>query len=618
MEKRIRIGWAGPLLLVVLTALLHGCGGDGGSTADDNGLYRGKVYVVGELEGDVGDVLRNSLATSLPYDGQAHDAPIIIAGSEVQRLSGGGAAGISGAYRARLPIILVRATQEQANALLGLLGLEQNYELPEGLAADRAYADIFAVDTEAGGDSYTWSSYPPLPSPDGKEPSLIQEDWVSSYQSGSQVTELLLEWLRDDGRRTEKEQAAREAAGQAIAQTADGKNLVDIAMKYVDSKVYRTRCSAKISNADNAGKDRKFGTGTYQFHHYYYAAHSFNTTDGMDSDWLYVQQRASFNLSNCFQYASKCRLFEDVRMPSRDVNHDRYYYECCKYGDIVLFTDCCGDYASSYKLDSWIAGQDKSSTNLVLVEHSPATDSNVATVKSSITMNFGGKVGFSKDGPSGEVSGGVTINHSQEVKVPDTWVLNDSLTTVHNARWSYTFKGSEVFQKGLFWAALHKPADVSYMNFSLLNQWVWKAGPALRDDPNAKKFRVKFSAQKKRTYGEGCVLSICKSVDVLDPPDEIIFTVPLTYPPLLATAPTSLSFKAAADTQKVELAVSGNWNASCDQPWCTVFPQSGTHDALLLQVMVDENKTDPRQAHVTIRRADGKGETKITVLQSKN
>ncbi|OPY60339.1 MAG: hypothetical protein A4E57_04487 [Syntrophorhabdaceae bacterium PtaU1.Bin034] len=615
MDKRTKVKWLGPVLLIALAAL-HGCSGSssGGDSGDsgDAGLYQGKVYMVGSLQGEVGEALRDSLANAVSYDGQAKDAPIFIAGSEVRRLDSWTAAGIAGAYKENLPIAVVQATEEEVNALLAMLGLEQNYKLPTGLPEGKAYADLFAADIEANGDSHVWALYPPGESCAegcGGGPAPAPQDQAGGDQPGLQVMELFLEWLKEDGKRAEKLQAADAAAGQAIAQAADDKNLPKIARKEVYDNAFRTNCSANIANAREKGRDRKVGQeGVYQIRHTYYAAHSFNTTDGMDSDWFYVQQKASLNLSNCFLFASWCKLYEDVP----DLGYKGQEWSI----------DCCGDYARFYELDSWIEGQEYYlNPNLVLVEDSPSTASYVKKVTSGITMNFGGKVGFSKAGlPTPEISAGVTIHDSQEFEVPDTWVVNDSRNRHNNARWHYAFAdtGSSFFPNGWpgYWA-LNRPPEVTRSNFSLTNQWVWKVGPALRNDPRAQQFKVRFRAQKKRTYAGKPIVQ--GAVHVMDAPDDWVFTVPLIYPPQLGTTPTQLSFGVAGGNQDVDLAASRNWIASCDQPWCTVFPASGTRDDVpWLHVMVDRNDTGgPRQAIVTVRMVDGKGEAKITVFQSR-
>ncbi len=617
MDMRTKVKWLGPVLLIALVAVLHGCsggssgGGSGGS--GDAGLYQEKVYVLGDIQGEVGEALRGSLADAQFYNGQAKDAPIFIAGSEVRRLDAWTKAGIAGAYKENLPVAVVQATEEEVNALLAMLGLEQNYKLPTGLPEGKAYADIFAVDTEANGDSHTWASYPPdAPGEscaggcDGESASA-QQDQAGGYQPGNQVAELFLEWLKQDGKRAEKMQAADAAAGQAIAQAADDKNLVKIGQKEVHTNAFRTNCSANIANARENGRDRKVGQeGVYQIQHTYYAAHSFNATDGMDSDWFYVQQKASLNLSNCFLFASWCKLYEDVHGLG--------------YKGQEWSIDCCGDYARFYETDSWIEDQDYYlNPNLLLVKHSPSTASGVKKVTSAITMNFGGKVGFKSGLPAPEISAGVTINNSQEFEVPDTWVVNDSLNRDNNAKWHYAFAdtGDSYFPNGWvgYWA-LPRPPEVTRSNFTFTNQWVWKVGPALRDDPRAQQFKVRFRAQKRRSYAGNPIFT--KTVHVMDAPNDWVFTVPLIYPPQLGATPAKLDFRAAADVANVDIAASRNWTASSNQPWCTVSPASGTKDAPWTHVTVDKNDTGTeRQATVTVRAADGKGEMKIIVFQAR-
>lgn len=72
MDKRTKVKWLGPVLLIALAAL-HGCSGSssGGGSGDsgDAGLYQGKVYMVGSLQGETGEILKGYLANAVSYDG---------------------------------------------------------------------------------------------------------------------------------------------------------------------------------------------------------------------------------------------------------------------------------------------------------------------------------------------------------------------------------------------------------------------------------------------------------------------------------------------------------------------------------------------------------------------
>ena len=140
------------VVALVMALALSGCGSDGSdgmagsaeqkmgdsylttaggseSFADRHGE---KVYVIGNLSGTLADEIEQVFMNRVAYDGVSTDAPILVAADRVQSLSDIEREGIFNTFQNCYPVAVLHGKEEQINALLGILGLEQNYTLPAG------------------------------------------------------------------------------------------------------------------------------------------------------------------------------------------------------------------------------------------------------------------------------------------------------------------------------------------------------------------------------------------------------------------------------------------------------------------------------------------------------
>ena len=120
-EKIKRCGLA--LLLAALVAAAGGCGGGSDGTA------RSKLYVAGELHGDLADALY-ALAYCAPYGGQT-DAPLLISYEDGEGIDEQTADDARRVFEAGYAVGIEHATADEVNEFLEAMGFEPNFVMPE-------------------------------------------------------------------------------------------------------------------------------------------------------------------------------------------------------------------------------------------------------------------------------------------------------------------------------------------------------------------------------------------------------------------------------------------------------------------------------------------------------
>ena len=131
------------LLALSVVFSLTGCGSD--SSFTQSGQYQQKVYMIGEIKDpmasstDQNAVAQDSVSAMeqifvnlVPYDGVSTDAPIFIAADSMQSISQTMQEGLRATYQFLNPIVVIRGGETEINAVLGMLGLEQDYKMPYG------------------------------------------------------------------------------------------------------------------------------------------------------------------------------------------------------------------------------------------------------------------------------------------------------------------------------------------------------------------------------------------------------------------------------------------------------------------------------------------------------
>lgn len=573
--------WIMPIaaMLVVLMAFaISGCGSSSsGSMPGPAITHTEKVSYIGDISGTLADEIEATFVNRVSYDGSSTDAPIVIAAQSVPLLSSTQQEGIRNTFSNLQPIVLVQCSAAEINALLGILGLEQNYTLPEGLPADKQYTELFAVDQEADGYIFTWSMYP---SDDGLSPSAdagapLPTPYTDNTDYQFRRTDIFHSFIDKDGNRVTAEvKAARNEAIQAFTTgaAADNTELTQLAKGFVVTK-----------NFNDHGNN-------YQITYYIYSCHSFNDADATDYDWFYVRQEGMNNASGA--YGGVTAWYGGG--PSDEVHY----------------------YIGNYKMNNWMDGLTSSVSGVSLMKADPQNANNVTSVTSGVNWNIGGSIGFQGTNATGSLNAGVTITNSTTVSVNDCQIFNNSGNSVNNANWRYEFK--KPAQTVYFgYTGLSEPPILSRSNFQPVNQWIWKFSPAVRD-ANKNWFYSQFDVDliwsvggqsyawwiadpaKHYTYGGG----------------SWKFQIPLSFPPLLV-ATHNVDFTAAGQYKALDIAVSRNWTASSNQSWCQVAPASGTGSDLHLTITVDPNSTGARRtATITYTTTDGKGSDTTIVSQS--
>ncbi len=578
------------VVALVMALALSGCGSDGSdgmagfaeqkmadsylttaggseSFADRHGE---KVYVIGNLSGTLADEIEQVFMNRVAYDGVSTDAPILVAADRVQSLSDIEREGIFNTFQNCYPVAVLHGKEEQINALLGILGLEQNYTLPAG----KPYAELFAVDREEENHTFTWSLYPP----DEGESVTVGADAppVAAYtdNSGDQLrrTGIFHDWIdRDRKRVTPEVRTEQQIAAGMVAKAAEdeGAELTRIAHGYVTTK-----------NFTNRGNN-------YQLDYYIYSCHSFNATDATDYDWFYVRQQGMLNASAAYR---------GVEKSGRQ--------------DFVYF------YVGNYRMDNWMEGLTGRGSGVSILAANPQNANNVSQVTSGIDWNIGGSVGFQGKEATGSLNLGVTIHNSTTVNVSDCEVVNNSGSNVNNARWRYEFKRAT--QSVYFGTTrLSEPPVLSRANFQPVNQWIWKFAPSVRDS-DRKTFASQLDVELLYSVsGDPGVFWIAGDVKSLAyDGGSWKFEVPLTYPPLLVS-PHYVDFTAAGQHKSRNISVSRKWTASGSQPWCRVEPAHGTGASTHVNITVDPNRTGAsRTAKIKFKTEDGRGSDTMTVFQS--
>ncbi|MDD2557668.1 MAG: BACON domain-containing protein [Desulfuromonadaceae bacterium] len=596
-KKWILLGTATLLMFMVFN--LSGCGSDHSheywgpesepdstsdtvTPAEPAKKYADNVSYIGDSNGTLADEIEEIFVNSFSYDGSSTDEPIFIAASRVQALSSTQQEGIRGTLSNLNPLVLVHGNAEQINALLDILGLEQNFILPEGLPEDKNYAELFAIDQEDDGSIFIWAMYPPSdgtsehypPTPPTESfPAPLPDLTIDSASEQLRRTDMLRIWVDDSGKRiTETLGEDRQEAMRALTAAATADSAGEL---------------TQLAKAFVVTHNVSYGKNYYQLTYYIYSCHSFNEADATDYDWFYVRQEGMLNASGEYTNPEK--------------RGNREYV---------------GNYVGSYTMDNWMEGLTSKGSGVALMTAKPENINNVASVTSGIDWQIGGSVGFDSSGATGSVSGGVTISNSTTVNVSDCEIINNSANAVNNAKWDYEFK-KPVQTTYFAYTSITNPPLLSHSNFQPVNQWIWKLAPAIRT-ANRNSFSSKFEMEMYSTQGgEPFAFWIANPIEhYYRLTSPWTFNVPLSFPPLLV-APHDINFGAAGQSKPLDISVARSWTAASDQDWCEVDPANNTGNNSRINITVAPNTTGKnRSAVITYKTVDGNGSDTTTIFQS--
>jgi hypothetical protein len=554
------------MVLMVLT--FSGC-----PPSNEIDTHPDQVWVIGDITGTLAEEIATIFVNLVAYDGVSADAPIFIAADSVELMTDTEKENVKDTFDDYYPIVVVHGTADDINALLGILELDQNYTLPDGMP----YAELFAIDREEDGHVFMWSMYPPNEgAPDSGNANAPEATaYVDNADNQLERTDIFRDWLVNDEKRVSAEvKAWRMEATEALATgiKASGGELTQLAQGFVTTQNF------------------SYSGNNYQLSYYIYSCHSFNATDSTDYDWFYVRQEGMFNASGGYEGIAQ-------------------WYDGGP-------SDACHFYVGNYKMNNWVDGLTTASSGVALMSSNPQNANNVAQVTSGVEWNIGGSIGFQGSEAAGSLNAGVTISNSTTINVSDCTVGNNSMDAVNNAKWAYEF--TKCAQTAYFgYTGLSAPPVLSRSNFQPVNQWIWKFAPSVRDS-DARSFQSKFDVDLIWSVG-GQPYAFW----IVDPPDHYTyaggswqFAVPLSFPPLIVV-PHNVDFGAAGQYKALDIAVSRNWTASSNQTWCVVDPLSGTGSNTRVNITVDPNATGAsRTATVTFETVDGSGRDVMTVFQA--
>jgi hypothetical protein len=512
----------GQLSMAALASIMvfsfSGCGSSVSSGPVEQ--YQQKVYVIGEIKDPAGsateqiseikgpaDATKQVFVNRVAYDGVSADAPIFIAADRVLSLGDTMRKGLQDTYRNSYPIVVIYGGEAEINALLGILGLAQNYTLPDGFP----YAEMFAIDKE-GGITFAWSMYPQKQSnasPDTPDDPLVR-------------TELFRDWISTNGTRmTQKVMAGKQEAAKAFAAAAEAS----------------TSEYEQIIHGYNHDYTFPSGRNIYKMTWSIYAVHSFEDM----SDWFYVKQIGALNSKPGYRNAA----IDD-------------------YGSQAV-------YMGSYTMDNWMGGFFSGrDTYISLLTPSPANDNSRKEVKSGIEHEFGPDVSFEKGAFPVSFGYKVKFSNETTVDVYDCDVFNNSYERLNNAAWLYHFNTVVGPIRYFLWQGLTDPSYLQRGLFQPVNNWLWKFAPMVRSHTDGQSFRAKFITERRiTTHGDVGAWWVSRDPVTILQTDPYEIKVPLPYPPVMMVD-NNLSVSKAGQSKAMDIGVDREWTASCDQPWCRV------------------------------------------------
>lgn len=650
------------LVLVVLMAFAGGCGGSG----DDDPLEGGKprMYVLGEMHGDLSDAIAE-LVDFVPFTDAETDGPLMI--SHISDFS----ISEETAHAARVlledghAIGVEHATEGEVNMLLEALGIGSRFVIPSGYT----YVGFYGVKLLDDGDILTYvtlndDEYDPEEIDDLPEDVMIGEDRIVSSDvlydlsvvfSQADIEELMTYGLivsGDDILSGDRVLTSADVIQGDLVLSPDGTWVLfeDDEVVYppedpggwIDLNPDMARNVVEwLFAAEEQAKEVRLAKEA--------ALHDISKMNGSDLTKISTMFQMKFDASDRLRLMSSsgwgvlsfivtvdvyaCHTYNQADGSDSDwfmikqrgsLNPSEVYYNYMPGGGS---TGSVSGYIVNYTFDNYPVDADGKHVNAVeLRTPSPETTVGSSGISSSVSFNFGGNVGFSGLGAAGGVSLGASYSSSESQTVPDCQVTNNSFAsassvTQNRAQWVYSFSRPVPDGRCAFGGTNMRDAPLASRNlFQPLNQWAWKVSSAQRDQVKGFKFSFKWTSGYSR--GESFVFGIKRrGVEHRDDYSaQTEFHVPFgaIYPPLIAA--NALDFSRVAGYKKLTMATCRSWSATSDSAWCQLSRISGEmKDVDDVYVTVDENKTGQnREAYITLKTTDNKGTFKVKVFQAKN
>jgi len=393
--------------------------------------------IIGELRGSLAEHI-GKLGSKTKLDGAA----TLFCGSHLETLSKKDTADLRASFEAGNPVMMIQPNYSEMKKLAEILNVHHAVSFPKEAVG---IVDAYGLDMEAGVIwQATWMS-----SSIGQKRLTIthrDDDGVTMENSmdlgtyvmgdmdtqGALKAEKILEWVNLSGNRSKSELAvsSMSKAKSRLKNVGDGPNeITQLANAFVDQVYYTLR--------DNVGNLANYTVSSFA-----YSCYAQNNRD----NWFYVQQYGVFSPSNVYTVDNKLQ---------------QYWY-----------TDL-------YEQNSWPTNY-KDSRLVNLIVSSPQTTINTATATSSVSYSISGTVGFEGKSGSGSVTGGMSVENSTTVEIPDVTINNRSLTTINNAAWQFVIPRSHGVDDGCV-NDLSKVVGIAHNTFQPMNQWLWRVDDSVRD-----------------------------------------------------------------------------------------------------------------------------------------
>lgn len=644
------------LLVFVILAFAGGC--DVGGSDGSGGGGRQKLYVLGDMHGDLSEEIAELLDCAA-FIGDERDAPLLISHESDFAIDAGTALALREILEAGHAVCVEHVNEAEANALLEALGFEGNFVMPSGYT----YVEFYGIRLTGDGDVLSLISLNDdeskidriMSSPDSimvREGVVVSSDWeyeqelVFSPDELVLLAELGLTVSGDDIMSGDRIITSADVLSGDLVLSMDGTWVhrddffglpddLDDAMEPDEIAEAEMTMAASIvewlysTDAPEEARRSKEGVRkelsvrgagdltqiasmyqrtydaseenqTFRIIVEVYGCHTFNEADGSESDWFIVKQKGLLNPSGRYSKKAGRTGFRDI------IEGYMVYYSFDNY-----LVDVSGDFIN---------------TEVELQQPRPESTVGSSGISSGVSFNFGGNVGFNGKAAAGSLSMGASYSTSDSHTTSDCVVTNESLASANGviqnrAKWKYSFTrpwttGAKFFGANSF---VDAPTAARAL-FQPVNQWAWEISPSQRE--NVKGFDFDFKWQNGRSYGESYAFGI-RADDVQHRDWEsntTTFNVPfdMIYPPLIAA--NELDFSKSSGYKKLEMATCRNWVAESDKTWCQLSRTSGgRNDVGDIYVTVDENTTgDNREAYITLKTADGKGTFKVKVFQARN
>ena len=536
-------------------------------------LQQQKVFFVGEFQHPmtpqagkeklstasrppIEDIFTNKVA----YDGRSTDAPMFLYGESIKHLDPQIKEGILQSYNNLNPIVLLHAGEAEINALLGIVGLDQDYKAPDNMAR----TEIFAID-RAEGLNFRFISYP-----DVQDDPRIQ--LLDLEETETNVREdLFLKWFSNRGNRiTEKIKDERAEAKESLA-ARSGTGSADM--------------EAYVKGFNSVFVFPGVGRNTYQFSFWIFALHDLSE----EADWFYVRQEGQLFSGGGY-------------WPRKKKDWTGSGYDIEEY------------YIFKYTMNNQMDGLKQPSVEMF--RSSPSTETTKTEVTSGVNWDFTGDLGFEGTKPKGNVGAKLSLKHENKVTLQDCQVFNNSLDAGSNAKWLYQFK--EVKKHIYFlYVGFDHATPLQRGLFQPINQWLWRFAPQVRAGEKYRHFRSTFGWDRVSSQGKDIAAYWLSTAKHTHQSFEKTFYVPLPYPPVLMVD-RNVSVDKKGQSLPLDIATGRGWGATCDQSWCRIDPPKGTTKNPRINITVDENTTgENRKAKITFRTFDMMGYATTEVFQSK-